>query len=78
VLPDDGIIDPIAVEIAVGGTRLVALTPAERMAAATTILARGGTPYLVSKRLHVSGSTAIAFAAKYYQQAAAQSRERQR
>jgi hypothetical protein len=75
VLPDDGIIDPIAVEIAVGGTRLVALTPAERVIAAAAILARGGTPYLVSKRLHVSGSTAIAFAAKYHQQPAAQPRE---
>jgi hypothetical protein len=31
---------------------------------AAAILARGGTPYLVSKRLHVSGTTAHALAAR--------------
>jgi hypothetical protein len=64
VLPDDGIIDPIAVEVAVSGTRPVALTPAERRLAAASILARGGTPYLISKRLHISGSAALALAAE--------------
>jgi hypothetical protein len=49
VLADDGIVDPIAVEIAARGTRTVALTPAERQLAAARILARGGTPYLISK-----------------------------
>jgi hypothetical protein len=39
-LPDDGIIDPIAVEIAARGIRSVALTRAERQAAAAAILAR--------------------------------------
>ena len=58
VLADDGIIDPIAVEIAARGMRPVALTQAERQLAAAAILARGGTPYLISKRLHVSGTTA--------------------
>jgi len=56
VLADDGIVDPIAVEIAARGTRTVALTPAERQLAAARILARGGTPYLISKRLHVNGN----------------------
>ena len=61
-LPDGGIIDYIAVEIAAGGTRPVALTHAERQLAAARILAGGGTPYVVSKRLGVSGSTALALA----------------
>jgi len=63
-LPDDGIIDPVAVQIAASGTRAVALTPAERLLAAAAILARGGTPYLISKLLHVSGTTALALAAR--------------
>jgi hypothetical protein len=73
VLPDDGIIDPIAIEIAASGSRSVALTAAERIVAAAVILARGGTPYLVSKRLHVSDRTALALAAKCQQQAVARS-----
>ncbi len=64
VLADDGIIDPVAVEIAVRGTRPVALTPAERLLAAARILARGGTPYLVAQRLHISGATALRLAAR--------------
>ena len=64
VLADDGIIDPIAVEIAARGMRPVALTAAERQLAAARILARGGTPYLISERLHISGSTALALAAR--------------
>ena len=64
VLADDGIIDPIAVEIASCGTRPVALSPAERQLAAARILARGGTPYLISERLQVSGTTALTLAAR--------------
>jgi hypothetical protein len=63
-LADDGIIDPIAVEIAARGARPVALTPAERQLAAARILARGGTPYLISKRLHINGTTALTLAAR--------------
>ena len=63
-LADDGIIDLIAVDIAVRGARTVALTRAERQLAAAWILARGGTPYLISKRLHVSGTTALTLAAR--------------
>jgi hypothetical protein len=63
VLADDGIIDMVAVDVAARGARPVALTPAERHLAAARILAQGGTPYLVAKRLHVSGSTALALAA---------------
>jgi hypothetical protein len=65
VLTDDGIIDPIAVEIAARGTRPVALTPAERRLAAARILAHGGTSYTIAKRLHVSGTTALALAARW-------------
>jgi hypothetical protein len=64
VLADDGIIDPIAVEIAARGFRPVALTRAERQLAAIRILARGGTPYLIAKRLHVSGTTALMLATR--------------
>jgi hypothetical protein len=64
-LTGHGIIDPVAVEIATRGTRTVALTPAERQLAAARILARGGTPYLISKRrLQVSGTTTLALAAR--------------
>ena len=63
-LTDDGIIDPVAVEIAARGIRPVALTRAERQLAAVRILARGGTPYLIAKRLHVSGTTALTLAAE--------------
>jgi hypothetical protein len=64
-LADDGIIDLIAVDIAARGARLVALTRAERQLAAAAILARGGTPYQISQRLHVSGTTARTLAARY-------------
>jgi len=63
VLPEDGIVDEVAVTIAAAGTRPVALTRTERWLAAGRILAAGGTPYLISKRLHVSGRTALAMAA---------------
>ena len=42
-LADDGIIDPVAVEIAARGIRPVALTRAGRHLAAATALARGST-----------------------------------
>jgi hypothetical protein len=64
LLPDDGIIDLIAVHIAASGVRAVTLTAAERQLAAAAILARGGTPYQVSQLLHVSGTTALGLAAR--------------
>ena len=63
VLPEDGIVDEVAVAIAAAGTRPVALTRTERWLAAGRILAAGGTPFLISKRLRVSGRTALAMAA---------------
>ncbi|MHB1877391.1 MAG: hypothetical protein ACYCPF_21340 [Streptosporangiaceae bacterium] len=63
-LPEDGILDPIAIELAARGIRPVALTPAERLTAAARILAKGGTPALVARRLHVSGTTALILAAR--------------
>jgi hypothetical protein len=62
-LPDDGIIDELAIEIAAKGIRPVALTNTERRIAAALILAAGGTPYLVSRRLHTSCETAHQLAA---------------
>ena len=64
VVADDGIIDPIAVEIAARGMRTVALTRAERQLAAARILAWGGTACLISRRLHVSRTTALVLAAR--------------
>jgi hypothetical protein len=58
LLPDDGIIDPIAVEIAAKGERPVALTAPERRAAAEMILARGGTARLIAERLSMSATAA--------------------
>ena len=53
VLTDDGVIDPIAVEIATSGSRPVALTRAERQLAAGRILARGGTVEEAARRLRL-------------------------
>lgn len=63
-LPEDGIIDELAIEIAAKGIRPVALTRTERRIAAALILTAGGSPYLVSKRLHTSCQTAHALAAE--------------
>jgi hypothetical protein len=66
-LPDDGIFDPIAVQLAARGMRQVPLTRAERRAAAAAILARGGGLNMISVRLRVSGSTASKLAARWRQ-----------
>lgn len=58
MLPDDGIIDQVAVEIAAKGERRVALTAPERRAAAEMILARGGTARDIAERLCMSDTAA--------------------
>jgi DNA-binding NarL/FixJ family response regulator len=63
-LADDGIIDPVAVDLAARGTRPIALTRTERQLAAAAILARGGSTYHIAVRLHVSGTTAVTLAAR--------------
>ena len=63
VLPEDGIIDDIAVDLAATGARRVALTPGERLAAAARILATGGTPHTIARRLGCNSRTAHALAA---------------
>jgi|GEM_PF-5693795 len=62
MLPDDGIIDLLAVEIAATGERRVMLTAPERRAAAEMILARGGTVQVIAERLCMSGVAAAALA----------------
>ena len=62
MLPDDGIIDQIAVEIAAKGERPVALTAPERHAAAEIILARGGTVNVIAERLCMTDKAAGALA----------------
>lgn len=63
IIPEDGIIDPLAVLIAASGRRRVRLTQAERRLAAALILARGGTTYRVARSLFLSWSTAVALVA---------------
>ncbi len=62
ILPDDGIIDQVAVEIAARGERKVALTAPERYAAAEMILARGGTVAVIAERLCMGERAASALA----------------
>jgi hypothetical protein len=70
LLPEDGIIDPVAVEIAATGKRPVRLTASERREAAAMILAEGGSPWLISKRLKISTSIARTLAAEIAEAAA--------
>ena len=64
LLPEDGIVDPLAIDLAARGVRAVALTPTERRIAAALILAAGGTPNTIAKRLHMAHSNARALAAQ--------------
>jgi hypothetical protein len=63
VLPEDGIIDHIAVELAATGARRVALTPGERLAVAARVIAAGGTPHTIARRLGCNSRAAHALAA---------------
>jgi hypothetical protein len=64
MLPDDGLIDEVAVTLAVTGARVVALTPAERDLAVHRMIARGadvaelaahlGTSYAAASRAAVA------------------------
>jgi hypothetical protein len=56
-LADDGIVDPIAVDIAARGTRPVQLTETERLAAVALLLARGGSLSLAAYRMRMSFDT---------------------
>ena len=58
LIRDDGIIDEVAIEIAVAGTRLVRLTRPEQRIAAARILARGGSIDDVQRNLGVGGDLA--------------------
>ena len=60
LLPEDGILDPIAIDLAARGVRPVALTPTERRIAATRILAAGGSTTTLARRLRMSHGTAHA------------------
>lgn len=57
LLPEDGIVDDIAVERAIAGEQ-IPLTHRERTAVAAYITAHGGGPGEIAKRLGVSGTTA--------------------
>jgi hypothetical protein len=62
LLPEDGITDEIAVELAARGVRPVALTPGERAAVVARVLAGGGTVSQAARRLRCSYGTARALA----------------
>ena len=51
VIPEDGVVDELAIELAASGERCVRLTHKERRLATARILAHGGTPSLVYERL---------------------------
>lgn len=62
-LDDDGIVDPIAVELAAKGTRPVELTETEQTAAAVLMIKRGVPRPLVAYRLRLGASTVRRIAA---------------
>ncbi|REE96647.1 hypothetical protein [Thermomonospora umbrina] len=72
LLPEDGIVDEIAVEVAAAGTRQVALTRTERELAAARILAAGGNATDIARRLFISYASAKALAARIAQENAAE------
>ena len=57
LLPDDGLIDEVAVSIAVSGARRVRLTPPERDLAARAMVARAASS---ARSAHLGTSTAAA------------------
>jgi len=57
LLPDDGIVDPVAVAIAVTGERPVALTRTEQRAAARVLISRGVSTTAISYRLRINATT---------------------
>ena len=58
IIPDDGIIDAVAIRVAASGRRRVRLTKVERRLAAALIVAQGGTTCRVAKFLGLSSRTA--------------------
>lgn len=53
IIPDDGIVDDVAVSVAASGTRKVRLTLRERRLAAERILAEGGGTRDIGTRLNM-------------------------
>jgi hypothetical protein len=58
LLADDGVVDPVAVDIAVTGARPVQVTETERLIAAALLFDGGATVALVAWRLRMSSETA--------------------
>jgi hypothetical protein len=77
LIPDDGIVDDVAIEIAVRGRRPVCLTRLERSVAAALILAMGGGTRDLCERLKVTDKTACQLArqARRLQEIAAESED---
>lgn len=62
LIPEDGIIDPVAIAVATAGTRLVRLTPAERELAVHRIIANGGAVAELAAHLGISLVNAVRLA----------------
>lgn len=59
VLPEDGIVDPIAVTIAVTGERPVALTRTEQRAVARVLISQGVSTTAIAYRLRLNATRVI-------------------
>jgi DNA-binding CsgD family transcriptional regulator len=54
LVPGNDVLDPVAIRIAATGTRLVRLTPDEKLLAAALITAAGNEPMEIARRLGIS------------------------
>jgi len=57
-LPEDDIVDLVAVDVAVTGGRPVALTPTEQQMAARRIIDAGGSRAAIARHLHITQTKA--------------------
>jgi hypothetical protein len=63
LLPEDGVIDPVAIRIAIAGDRVVRMTLTERQIAARTIIASGAGVAELSGKLGIGSHEISAFLA---------------
>lgn len=57
-LPEDGVVDLLAVDLAVAGERPVRLTPTEQQMAARRIIDAGGSRAAIARHLHITQTRA--------------------
>ena len=66
ILPDYGLVDQRAVQIAVRGERRVCMTRREQRVAAARVLARGGTTKTIAKHLYLRHAAALWLTARIW------------